>query len=158
MWRLAISSSSKEDWGQCYKTFYGRNLRMLWKSQSFFCPWQAFPISLNINSVCKMKGFLSINEPVGSFCLLLSMQKSQYLCQLSLRPLIKFHGKVWKIFELNILVSAKFCTISSRSWFKSFALHEYRSYLLSSIVWHLQARSGAWKVLRACSSALVHWH
>ncbi len=28
--------------GQCFKTFYGRNLRIFIKSQSV-CPWQAFP-------------------------------------------------------------------------------------------------------------------
>ncbi len=39
-------NSSSEYWGQGYKTFYGRILRILvvfsWKCLSSVCPWQAF--------------------------------------------------------------------------------------------------------------------
>jgi hypothetical protein len=32
-----------ETWGECYKTFYSRNLRIFVISQCV-CPWQAFPV------------------------------------------------------------------------------------------------------------------
>ncbi len=34
-------------WGQCYKTFYVRSLRMFVISQSV-CPWKTFPVQSNV--------------------------------------------------------------------------------------------------------------
>jgi len=46
----------------------------------------------------RQKGFLSINHPLDSFCSLLLMQNGLNLSQLLLRLLMKFGGKVQKIF------------------------------------------------------------
>jgi hypothetical protein len=39
---IALTLESQSDKGQCYKTFYARNLRIFVISQSV-CPWPAFP-------------------------------------------------------------------------------------------------------------------
>ncbi len=41
--------------------------------------------------------------------------------------------KFERFIELHLSVLAKFHTISSRSWMKSFALHDYRSYLFLTL-------------------------
>jgi len=40
---LIFVAKIDELWAQCYKTFYGRNLRMFVISYSV-CPWQDFPV------------------------------------------------------------------------------------------------------------------
>jgi len=50
-------------WGQCYKTFYGRNLRIFVTSKSV-CPWQAFSAYYNKQSSLVWK---SVNYSRKSF-------------------------------------------------------------------------------------------
>jgi hypothetical protein len=40
------AATADTTWTECYKTFYGSNLRVFEKGQSV-CPWQAFPALSN---------------------------------------------------------------------------------------------------------------
>jgi len=59
-----------------------------------------------------------------------NFNKTWWNYHLILSNIMKFDDKFERFFELNLLVSSEFCTILSRSWKNSFALHEYHSYLV----------------------------
>jgi hypothetical protein len=76
---------------------------------------------------------LSVNLPTW-LTFVHAMQNGWNWRQLLLRPLQKFADKVWKIFLTQPFSLGQILFHFARSWRKSFALHEYCSYLLLSIL------------------------